>query len=334
MPARLSTPLALAAAFVLVVGLAGCGSGDRHGRPDVPTVVPQMPLPAQSTTATPDGTVIGAPTLGRALVAGHGTIAAVAADGRSVSVFDAADPARPPRVVATPEVRALTRDGDGFVAVGPDSVVRIAADGTAATARLARPGLAVAVDGDDILIGTEHGHLLVLDRALHQTEDVGGFVRVDAVVVAHHDGHRQIVVLDKAQSLVTTVDPSSGGRGAALRAGNGAGTLIGDHYGRFLVANPRDGQLLGFYGDPLIMKFRFPVPGGPYGLAYDERRNLLWVSETAVNRVRAFDLSTGEPRERGGFASVRQPDSIAVDPESGAVFVLSAAGDGLQRVAR
>ena len=67
---------------------------------------------------------------------------------------------------------------------------------------------------------------------------------------------------------------------------------------------------------------------------YDDRANLLWVSQTAANRVVGFDLSTGEPRERAAFTTVRQPDNIAVDPDSGAVFVLSAVGDGLQRVVR
>ena len=88
------------------------------------------------------------------------------------------------------------------------------------------------------------------------------------------------------------------------------------------------------HGSVLIMRFRFPLADGPYGLAYDDRRNLLWVSQTAANQVVGFDLSTGEPRERARFATVRQPDSITVDPESGAVFVLSAVGEGLQRVAR
>ncbi|QKT07453.1 hypothetical protein HUN08_09790 [Gordonia sp. X0973] len=235
----------------------------------------------------------------------------------------------------TPPMRAITADRDGFVAVGEKSVVRIGVRPTPATVvALARPGLAVAVDGNRVYVGTEDGHLLILDDRLHQVGDVGGLVRVDGVAVGQRNGAPQIVVLDRAQSLVTTINPNSSGRGAALRAGNGATTLVADHYGRFTVANTGDGQILGFYGEPLINRFRFPLPDGPYGLAYDDQRNLLWVSQTAVNRVTAFDLSAGEPRERTRFASVRQPDSIAVDPTSGAVYVLSATGDGLQRVTR
>lgn len=341
MPLRSPALAAIVTAVALTVALAGCGAKDEHGRPDVPTVTPQTALPGPPVSMAPEGTVVPAPGLGTALALAPGpgpgpgrTLAAIARDGRSVALFDAADLHRPPVEAATPELRAIAADGDGFIAVGPTSVVRIAPTGATQVVGLKRPGLAVAVEGTAVFVGTEHGHLLILDSSLAQQTDVGGFVRIDAVAVASRDSQRQIVVLDRAQSLVTTVDPNSRERGAALRAGNGATTLIGDSFGRFLVANPRDGQLLGFYGNPLIMRFRFPVGDGPYGLAYDTRRNLLWVSETAANRVVAFDLSSGEPRERARFAAVRQPNSLVVDAESGAVYALSAVGEGLQRVSR
>ncbi|GAB09361.1 hypothetical protein GOARA_036_00930 [Gordonia araii NBRC 100433] len=324
----------LAVAVLVTVGIAGCGSGDEHGRPDVPTVSPQTPLPAPPVSRAAEGTVVPAPGLGGALAIAGGTLAAIATDGRSVALFAANDLSRPPKTVPTPPVRAIAPDGDRFVAVGPTTAVRIAADGTTTEAPLTRPGLSVAVDGGEVLVGTEHGRLLVLDAGLRQTDDVAGLVRIDAVGVARHGDKRQIVVLDRAQSLVTTIDPGAGQRGPALRAGNGATTMTVDHYGRIVVANPRDGQLLGFYGDPLVTRFRFPVADGPYGLAYDDRRNLLWVSATAANRLVAYDLSSGEPRERASIAAVRQPNSVVVDPASGAVYALSASGEGLQRVDR
>ncbi|MFT3900185.1 MAG: PQQ-binding-like beta-propeller repeat protein [Gordonia sp. (in: high G+C Gram-positive bacteria)] len=326
--------LSVALAAVLVTGLAGCGTSDKDNGPDVPTVTPQTPLSAPPLTAGPEGTVVPAAGVGRALAIGHDRLAAVARDGKSIALYSASDLARAPQVVVVPEVGAIAADRTGFVAVGRESVVRVGLDGAVASAPLDGPGVSVATDDREVFVGTGDGRLLALDETLKRTAEAGGFVAVDAVAVARHDGKRQIAVLDKAQSLITTVEPDTGGRGAALRAGNGATALAADHYGRLVVANPRDGQLLGFYGDPLIMKFRFPIPDGPQGLAYDDRANLLWVTETAANQVVAYDLSSGEPRERARFASVRQPDSVVVDPTSGAVVVLSATGDGLQRVAR
>jgi hypothetical protein len=41
-------------------------------------------------------------------------------------------------------------------------------------------------------------------------------------------------------------------------------------------------------------------------------------------------VAGGEPVERHRFPTVAQPDSVAVDPRSGRVFVGSASGAGLQ----
>src|SRR5690606_30942427 len=116
----------------------------------------------------------------------------------------------------------------------------------------------------------------------------------------------------RAQSSVTPIDPADGDLGPALRAGNGATNSTVDRYGRILVANTRDGEILGFYGSPLVMRFRYPVADGPYAVDYDDTRNLLWVSTTGNNEVVAYDLADGEPSEKQRFASVVQPDRITV----------------------
>ena len=129
---------------------------------------------------------------------------------------------------------------------------------------------------------------------------------------------------------VTPVDTSTGELGAALRAGNGATNATVDHFGRVSVANTRDGEILGFYGTPLVMRFRYPVAGGPYAVDYDDTRDLLWVSTTANNEVVGYDLSGGEPTAKYRYATVDQPDSIAVDDTSGTLYILSARSGLLQ----
>ena len=85
--------------------------------------------------------------------------------------------------------------------------------------------------------------------------------------------------------------------------------------------------------DPLLMRQRYPVPGAPYGLAYDPKRDLLWVTLTATNEVVAFDVAGGEPEEKHRFPTVEQPNNVAVDPISGRVIVASATGKGIQVIA-
>lgn len=75
--------------------------------------------------------------------------------------------------------------------------------------------------------------------------------------------------------------------------------------------------------DPQVSQVaRIDAPGNPYGLAYDAARHRLYVTLTASNVLRVVDLSDpAKPRILGGVPTVRQPNSVAVDPRSGAVVV-------------
>ena len=117
-------------------------------------------------------------------------------------------------------------------------------------------------------------------------------------------------------------------------AGGFAGATNGvvDRFDRVLVADTRGGALLAFSVDPLLMRQRFPVPGSPYGIAYDRERDLVWVTLTETNEVVGFAVAGEEPLERHRFPTVVQPDSVAVDPVSGRVVVASGTGGGVQVV--
>jgi DNA-binding beta-propeller fold protein YncE len=157
---------------------------------------------------------------------------------------------------------------------------------------------------------------------------IGGF-RGAAVVVPDRN---QVVVLDRLRTAVTEVNPVTGQLGTSLRAGDGATNAVVDRFGRVLVTDTRGGELLAFSAGPLLMRQRYPVPGVPYALAYDSRRDLVWVTLTERNEVVGYYVAGGEPVERYRFPTVRQPNAVAVDPESGRVFVASADGGGVQVV--
>lgn len=68
------------------------------------------------------------------------------------------------------------------------------------------------------------------------------------------------------------------------------------------------------------------APGKPYGLAYDAPRHRLYVTLTASNRLRVVDLSDAtKPRTLADVPTIRQPNSVAVDPRQGAVLVTGSA---------
>lgn len=144
------------------------------------------------------------------------------------------------------------------------------------------------------------------------------------------DTGKGVVVLDRLRTAVFSVDVAAGTVGEGLRAGDGAANAVADSFGRVLVTDARAGALIAFTASPLIMRQRYPVPGGVYGIAYDAQRSLAWVTLTERNEVVGFDVRGGEPVEKYRFPTVRQPDSVGVDEKSGRVVIGSAAGEGTQ----
>ncbi|WP_367128129.1 hypothetical protein [Saccharothrix sp. HUAS TT1] len=313
-------------AAVVLTGAAlvsACANGDNPGDPlqVATTLEPARPAVAPAQSAQPEGRVLP---LGRATavaVAG-GRVAVAVADPPSVALYPA-DALGEPLVVPLPgPAERLVAAGDAVEAVVPaGAVVTIRPDGTTSQR---------AVDGAPVDVAAVGGRTLVAQRDLRQVSVdghvVGGISSPDRLVAVGGAA----VVLDRPRSAVFDLDPAADGPGAGLRAGEGATNAVADRFGRVLVVDTRGGELMAFSTGPLIMRLRYPVPGAPYGMAYDGERDLLWITLTERNEVVAFDVAGGEPVERRRHATVRQPDSVAVDPGSGRVYVASGDGAGMQ----
>lgn len=330
--------------MTVAVTLTACGSDSDDGdSSQLDTLPPATAAQSPTGTAQPVGVVSAQDAA--AVVAVSGTTTGVlGSDGRTVTlhpspgVAGAPAPAPAPRRVSLPTRGAvdLVADGDHFLAVAPTGLIRIGVDGTATLidATIDAP-LSLAVDGDDVLVGTEKGKLLVLSATGEQLHSYGGFARVDDVLVAPEsdtEADGQVSVFDRAQSAVLPIDIETGDRKPSLRAGNGATNAVVDRFGRILATGTRDDEIYAFFGQPLVMRLRHPAPASPFALAYDEQRDLLWVSSTAENEAVAYDLSHGDARERGRVATVGQVTSMTVDPTSGDLLLVSGRGDGLQAV--
>lgn len=141
-----------------------------------------------------------------------------------------------------------------------------------------------------------------------------------------------MVALDRQQTAAAVIDLGAGKLGQELRAGDGATNAVTDQYGRVLVVDTTGGELLALSADPFLLRQRYPVPGAPYGIAYDPATHLVWITLTATNQVVGYDVKGGEPKQRYEFDTVAQPNSVAVDSADGAVLVSSATGAGVQRI--
>jgi DNA-binding beta-propeller fold protein YncE len=69
------------------------------------------------------------------------------------------------------------------------------------------------------------------------------------------------------------------------------------------------------------------LPGGPYGIAFDRPRGRLWVTLPGRNELVGLPAH-GRPHVVARHATVRQPDSVAVDAATGQV-VVTGRTDGL-----
>jgi DNA-binding beta-propeller fold protein YncE len=95
---------------------------------------------------------------------------------------------------------------------------------------------------------------------------------------------------------------------------------------RFFVVDTRGNALLEVRLDPLRVHRRTHLGGTPYGIALDTERRRYWVTLTERNEV--AELTDHRLLRR--FPTVRQPNSVAVDPRSGRVFVASRKDGTLQ----
>ena len=117
-------------------------------------------------------------------------------------------------------------------------------------------------------------------------------------------------------------------------AGKGPTHVAAGPDDRFYVADTRGDAVLVYRTRPNLARIaRVSLPGGsPYGLAVDQQRKHLWVTLTAKNRLVEFDLKGDTPRQIAAYPTVRQPNSVTVNPATGHVFVAGRKAGVLQMI--
>jgi hypothetical protein len=236
------------------------------------------------------------------------------------------------RVIDLPgPVTALAGDGSGNAIlstrggyfVADLSAGRVARVGISGAENVDFTAIARLADGT-LALGTADGTVYTLAPG---ATTVGNRTKIVAHVDCLAAQRNTVAVLDRGQTSVTTIG-IDGKVGQALRAGQGATTMVADPAGRLLVTDTRGGELLVFGVDPLILRQAYPVRQSPYGLAGS--RELTWVSQTSANMVIGYDLSTGIPVEKVRYPTVRQPNTLAFDDAAGTLYVVSGSGGDVQ----
>ena len=121
----------------------------------------------------------------------------------------------------------------------------------------------------------------------------------------------------------------------SVAAGDGPTHLVADKHGRLIAADTRGDAVRVF--EPLPMPHQVGVvaqPGGPYGLAYDPTRDLLWVASSGTNEVVGYDMREATPREVKRLPTVQNPYTLGVDATTGRLFIAGVTGGVVQVVDR
>ncbi|RVW03326.1 NHL repeat-containing protein [Rhodococcus spongiicola] len=325
---RIPAPRTIATAIGTALLLAGCASVT--GGDNLATIEPATPAVSPS-GATPDGTVqnLGVSIDALAFDPTTNTVAILTDDETRLQLQS--EGSQPRDVVLDGAATQIATAPDGRVLLPMNGRVQIVDTASGEKTSITVDGdarSAVFLPDGTLAVGLASGEVQVIDTAGDVTKTVSGLASVDALALTNGD----LTALDRRQTSVTEIDLDDSSLGMALRAGEGATQLATDPFGRILVTDTTGNELLVFTTDPLIMRQRYPVPGAPYGVAYDERTGLVWVTLTEENAVVGFDISTGIPVEEARYFTVRQPNSVAVDTADGTLLVGSATGDGLQRI--
>jgi DNA-binding beta-propeller fold protein YncE len=330
----------LTLAIVCAGGLIGCGDAPPAQSPAAePAQAPQAAEPAQAPPdAQPAGRVIevGAQPEGVIADAATGLVAVAVREPNALVLVEAGSGEVTERVGLPGSLRHLQLAGHRGPVLVPvesaDTLLAVALplgdiDWRAPTGR--GPHDATAAADGTVFVTDEFGGELTVVRdgevvaTLADQTQPGGVAAVD----------RFVAVIDVRQNDLTGYDAVTLRRIGRVAAGDGPTHVVAGPPGRVIVSDTRGNALIVFEVGPSVRQVvRLEMPGAPYGLAYDPRRDRVWVTLTGRNEVVEIDAAASPPAVLRRFPTVRQPNSVAVDADTGRVFVTGTADGVLQIV--
>lgn len=203
---------------------------------------------------------------------------------------------------------------------GPGPVLKVATG--------EHPHDAVSADGK-IFVADEFGDTVSViegDRVvdtLPAPEQPGGIAAV---------GDRYVAVVTVAERVMQVYDAASGEALGSTTAGVGPTHI--ETIGQYGYVADTEGDMIRQYliGPQPREVSATPAEGTPYGIAIDAERERLWVTLTDSNQVAGYSIAGDEPVRKFTYPTIRQPNTVAVDPSNGDVFIGSRSDAQIQRI--
>ncbi|MGB2852408.1 MAG: hypothetical protein WBC01_12165 [Solirubrobacterales bacterium] len=321
---------ATAIATLAATSLLACGSEEGFPPPMEPGVAPK-------TTSKPVGTVLDLPGGGEAegVIADPSTGLAAVGTRDPDALYLVRDPLgqatiRRVAIPESPRHMQLAAPGGPILTTAErtDDLIEVSLpDGKVSSVRVGDfPHDATATAGK-VFVGDEGGDTIsvvsggTVEATLSAPEQPGGIAASGTIVG----------VIAVAERVLATYDAVSLERTGQVGAGVGPTHIVGGNDGRFYVTDTEGDAILVFEAGPEpSLLDRTNLPGRPYGIAIDNRRGRLWVTQTDRNRVVEYELTDLAPKRLRTFPTVQQPNTVAVDPRSGYVYVAGRAKGELQ----
>lgn len=324
--------LALVAALAVALLVASCGDDPGSAETNPP---PAEPTESPELSEKPAGRVvdIGNEPEGLAVDGETGIAAVALRDPNRIALVDVSSGSTLKEVKVPESSRHLEVAAPGGPVLAPveytDELVKIdlPSGETSSVNTGDFPHDAVQVPGGRIFVGDEGGDKVTViegsdpEIQLPAPEQPGGIAYSDGVVAVVAVAAREIGFYD-----AETLEPLG-----ELEAGAGPSHVVAGEDGRFYVTDTGGDAILVYEAkpEPRLLD-RTNLPDSPYGIAIDNSRDRLWVTQTGRNRVGELELTDLAPKPVGDFPTVRQPNTVGVDERTGEVVVAGRADGKLQ----
>lgn len=139
-----------------------------------------------------------------------------------------------------------------------------------------------------------------------------------------------VVRIYRTDSTIQSLDWKNSREGGRLRVGQGVGQISDGRHG-VVVASDTNGHRLAIYtAEDVVRLHQFGnVDGSPWGTAWDDSRQLAWVTTPDNNQAHAYSIETGVPVLKGSVNVLADAHFVGV-ADNGTVLVASAGDDGVQ----
>ena len=150
------------------------------------------------------------------------------------------------------------------------------------------------------------------------------------IAVPVSGGEDSVYRINRRTTIIQNINVADKSAGAVLRVGLGVGTITPGAEGMAL-ATDTIGKQFGVYltHDVIRLHQTTPTTGAPWAIAWDDNRQQVWVATTDDNKIRRYQLGSGQGEELEAYNSIENTQSLVALP-NGMILAASATGTDVQ----